>query len=438
MPVLAIMLFLMVTFLAVLTYSLSRYSQHIKARNNQSAELLSEAGIQRFLVTVMSDSLLRKLDPVIAPNGGSFEVQSYPWGANLLVSSIGRQANQKVTTFAILGTSPSSLFDAAITVCDERYPLMVAGHSSIRGDVRTGPQGMASGRIQGEDITSENFHTGTVRQHQQLEPPHVDTVLLQSFYTDMARARQQVDRFMHGSQIWKSGERLPFQVGGVVQIDGDLEIDGLAIDHLDAVTTLIVQGGVTIKGSTRILGPLRICSDGPILICDTAFVDAFLFTPGSILLKGQATLAGTALSNRRISITEKSNLQFPALLQVHLNDSTETDTCGIWIGGKGTLEGTCFLSSNGFLQTLNVKIYLDTGSVFTGAIMSDGYSELRGRLNGAIITEDFLYEQPLSTYINWLKDCRIDRRQLDYPPALPVLDRSYGSRLRLIRQMVAQ
>ena len=67
--------------------------------------------------------------------------------------------------------------------------------------------------------------------------------------------------------------------------------------------------------------------------------------------------------------------------------------------------------------------------------MSEGISDVRGTVFGSIMTRQFLYTEPATEYVNWVKDLKVDRTRLKFEPVLPLVS---GSPLALPPAIVRQ
>ena len=98
------------------------------------------------------------------------------------------------------------------------------------------------------------------------------------------------------------------------------------------------------------------------------------------------------------------------------------------------MESVCYLvdDRSGRQDDDDFILYLDTLSCFTGLMVCQGRSDLRGRIYGSIVTGIFHYHTPSTDYVNWIGNLYINRHRLDYLPVLPVLEKTGPDRHFLI------
>lgn len=439
---LALLAVLLITFLVVMTYCLSRYGQHVKEKNRSVAVFLADAGIQRSLSMMSDTSLFPWVPREQTPNGGSMSATSLAWGPYVLVRTEGRIANQTVIGTALIGTSSPDYFDAAVTVCDMTYPFIVAGNTTITGDVYTGPLGMTTGRIRGEGIINENFHVGALHLEGRLSNLRLDSSVWQQYETELGRRRSSATQSFSGTQVWQALEWIQKSKDYAVKVENNLVFENCRYSNLEHVISVFVNGYAEITRSSSLTGLIELVADGPIFLKDSANVDqAILYSRDSIVISGTAHFSGIAISHRQIIVKDNASLSYPALLLFTPKKAWSYDSASIWIGSTRALEGICYVHVNDPERTRDeFNVYLDTGVTFTGAIVSEGSVDLRGRIIGTVVTDRFSYSEPTTKYINWAKDFRIDRTRLSFIPVPPMLASrtSEPRRFSIVRQDLAK
>jgi hypothetical protein len=435
--VLAILAALMIIFFAALTYCLSLYGVHVKEKNRMVAGFLADAGIQHQLAAMQRGSLVKPRWSEPSPNGGFFSAYSREWGPYVLIVSEGKLANQTVAASALVGSVPPGIFKAAITACNRSYPFVVAGNTTIHGDVNTGPLGMTTGRIRGEGVVSEHFHRGATNAIPNLRRPRLDSSVIDRYLQELPSRRQRAEIVLPGTQVWRTTPPEELANYTSVVIENNLLIQDVQMNVEREVVTLFADGAVEIAGSSRIGGLYEICADGPIYLKDSSIVDkALLFSKDSIIISDDAAFSGVAVSLTRIVVREKGRLLWPGSLTVAASAEPPVDSCGIWLTSRGMLEGGCYLHQDVADSSFRrYRVYLDTGSTFNGVIVSEGAADLRGTVHGTVVTDHFTYEEPTTVYVNWVKDLQVDRTAFNYLPVPPILREEVPERrLQILRQ----
>jgi len=435
--VLAVLAVLLTIFLVAMTYSLTRFSFHTKQQNRLIAGYISEAGVNRTLCSLHdSDEAILTAD-VETPNGGSFSIVTLAWGPHILITSDGSFANQTVRTHALIGSVMPDYGSAAITVCDENHPFTVAGHTRIIGDVNTGGLGIATGRIKGEGVTTQEYHTGDNIQYEVLIPPSIDTALLHLYYLEAANRQVNAEENIAGSVLWGESDDDVFDTHRSIFVENNLELNDFVLTDVSEISSVFAAGFVEIRGSSKLRGIVEIVAGGPIYVRDSSVLDGvILYSQDSIIFSQNASFSATAIAHKGIRILDRASLVYPSSLLLDVRKESDDERRGIFLSSRGQLESVCFVSIEDPAEDKNEAIlFLDTSCVFVGALISQGLADIRGRVYGTIITEEFRYELPPTTYVNWVRDLYIDRSGLDFSPALPVLSSdTSASRFAILRR----
>jgi hypothetical protein len=98
------------------------------------------------------------------------------------------------------------------------------------------------------------------------------------------------------------------------------------------------------------------------------------------------------------------------------------DSSGIFLRSRGKLEAVCSLSSpSPDSVEYPPTVLVDTATQFTGYIMSNSLADIRGTVFGSIVTQQFNYSLPPTTYVNWVRNAIIDRTKMIFSMPIPIL-----------------
>jgi len=440
--VLAILAALLVIFISVFTFAINRYSFHRRQVSRTTARYLAQAGVQRAVVETELPTSLGQGNTSRTPNGGTVRTQTTAWGPFLLIRSTGAYQNQTVHSTALLGSEPPELLKAAVTVCDDRYPLTLAGNCRVYGDINTGPLGVQSGRIRGQGLPLDRALVGRSISHDSIPSPALDKSVLRWYLDEREKRRRSVAHREHGSMILDEDEANRLLDLGTIYISNDLVLKDVRLRSPDSIISLFVGGAVEIAGDSQISGLIEISSERIITIKDSARVDlALLQARDSITIRNKSRFSGVAQCDGLIAVRDSATLSYPAML-LHLADRSGSDAgaADIVLASSSMSEGTCYMASaddNSSGETAVIR--LDTNSVFSGYLVSKSIVEIRGELQGAVLTELFHAHEPPTTYVNWLVGGRIIRRGLAHTPALPIFEQNdMTTSYQIIREDIGQ
>lgn len=437
--VLAILAALLIIFISVFTFAINRYSFHRCQVSRTAARYLAQAGVQRAVVETEIPASLGQANSFNTPNGGTVRTLTTAWGPFVLVRSTGTYQNQTVHVSALLGSPPPELLSAAVTVCDARYPLTLAGSCRIYGDINAGPLGVQSGRIRGRGLPLDQALVGTLISHQAIPSPALNESVLEWYLAERENRRGSVAYREHGSMIVEGDEANRLLALGTIYIGNDLVLKNVRLRSPDSIISLFVGGAVEIAGDSQISGLIEISSERTITIKDSARVDlALLQARDSIIIRDKSHFSGVAQGEGLIAVRDSATLSYPAmLLHMASRPGSDSGATTIVLASSSKSEGTCYMASADD-NSLNeaAVIRLDTNAVFSGYIISESKVDIRGDLHGAVMAERFHAHEPPTTYVNWLVGGRIIRSWLDHTPALPILEQNDTTSFQIVREDV--
>ena len=420
--VLVVLIILLSIFLSAMTYALSRYSRHMARQNSLIASHLSDAGIAHIVALLEQDGFHPGRQSWLAPNGGEITTDLSAWGPYILVRSTGETGNQRVTANALVGSSRLGFQQAAVTVGDESNPLVIAGHTRIVGDINVGPEGMMEGQFRGEGVTHPDYHIGQLRQYQALEIPKLDTTVFNLYKRELRVRSRQPSARLSGTVVLGPGDEGFLERDSSLRIENNLVLRDVTLHLSDNIKTITVDGSVEITGRTHLSGLIEIVAENAIFVRDSAVVDNVILTAtDSVIVTGAARSSAILISEGSVVITDRASLVYPSLLLADISEGPNRQG-GLFLRSRVPMESTVWLTEKPFqMPSPDRLLYVDTVSLVRGNLVSQGYTDLRGRLEGSCLTERFHFDYPPTTYVNWLKDAYLDRTRLDYTPVLPAL-----------------
>lgn len=425
---------LLTMFLAVFTYSMARYSVHVKSQYEIKAGYLAETGINRAIFLLDRGELdfdKLQIDSLKIPLGelGQVVVTCRPFGAYNLLISRGISGGQQTVFRTIIGTAPIRAIKNAITLTDPRYPLTVTGTTIIKGDVLTGPKGIATGEIEGRGIVNDSFHIG---RHFIADTVPVDPVSTTAFdeYLEFARSERQSEKEISGSLVLEEGDESLLNDNYHITVDGSLDINGLRWKTDGPVRTIHVRGPITMRGNSRLDGLLEFLGDKYISISDSAeFAGGIVYAKDSVVLRGNCYFVGQGIAQHGLFVREDAQIAYPSTLVMAPDDASPDEKIpSMVLGSRRQISAICMLVTDpGEYASPSERIFVDSVSRVEGVVFSSAYIEDHGTVFGSVVTNNFYYEFPPTVYINWLRDTKIDRDRLSWSPILPLIFQGKGN-----------
>ncbi len=376
---------------------------------------IAEAGLYHFL----ADSTL----PLI-PKRGSIQVElmdgrgvatisAKPFGGFLSVTSSAGRDEQKETIRVLVGEQANHLFDYSIILGDTYSALNLAGTTSIKGDIATGPAGIKKSSFRGKRF--EGSFNGRVKRAEESLFPEFDNAF---FAREIEHCRSLIKRppekalLLNPGKINLSKKKLP-ESRDMVFVDGNLELSASSVTGLPKDLTIVVTGNLTLKGQIKFESNSRFIAGDSLKIMGSVNGDhALFYAEQEITIDSKQPFSGQLLANGGVSILGKSYLKYPSV--IYTNGTIENGTRGgrVKVSGESLIEGLMLIPEPGETITEdNMRLIAGKGTKIKGGIYNTAKSELHGEVAGSVLTMQFYFYRSPTAYINWLKDVVIDVKE---------------------------
>ena len=410
--------------LAVIQVYRVRYGGIISQGNRIKAKYLAEAGIEKAkqLLVNGTDTLYQEdmddksgFSLSIKVRGGYFEVQS-----------IGRFIKTRDTLKAALGqTMPISL-STAFTLNDYQKDLVVAGKTSITGDVSLVKAKIFPARVSGYTYAGDKTQTGNL-----IQLDHPDTLFDKPLQKQISEWRKTFttmegyDEVIHASLFLDSKrgfERTRFQKKRIF-VEGLFEVSDSI--HFDGPSEIVAEQGVTIEGQSSV-NSVDIFSNGRVTIKDNAMLDnVLIYARKGIYFTDKVSVSGQFITEDTISISGNSSISYPAFCYVLPSIEDKRLKGGIFFKTTKSCSGAFII---GFRDTTNTGVMLSQRQVFLsvngnirGVIFNQYLTQFSGILEGHLTTQGLFLSQGSTTYLNWLLNTTIDRKKLPNTMVVPAI-----------------
>ncbi|MEZ5359633.1 MAG: hypothetical protein R3F48_12510 [Candidatus Zixiibacteriota bacterium] len=350
-------------------------------------------------------------------------IETRPFGAYLLLQSTGYSGSQKSTVHAFLGSLQKGCTDRAITVFNNQYPLVVTGTTRIYGDLLTGSIQLTTGQIDGKGVIYKDYLHGRQIIANDVQSPYKRLSAIDNYIEYVYKILKN-KAYAVSTSLQLTGSDTTLFNENVLVVQGNLDLKDIEIRRSEHPLTIIVSGWVEISGTTTIKGEVEIISEKFIRITDNAaIIDGLIMAEDSIVLNGDAYISAQVISKQEITVADNAECTFPALILVSGDSYESRSDYGIRISSHMPLEANImYVSSDTMQQRDNELIIIDSSTTLSGCIYSSDFMSLQGQISGSIMTSNFKFTIPPTTYINWLKDVTIDRLTWDYTPVLPLVE----------------
>jgi hypothetical protein len=433
MAVLTVLFVLLTVFFSVFGFAVSRSALLKKKINIERASYLADAGINHLLFVLSTDSLnwRNAIETGIADTiftDEKYSVRVDLSGGYLMATSTGSAGNRKAIKKALIGLMPSDIINAAVINGNINYPLVLAGHSYIHGDVIVGPEAVTRGAIEGETSPDTQLVAGRIILQHSSPLPQMDPKIIEEIQAALFIKIKDPTKTLVGSSVISKLDIPKRQDHLILTVEDNLEINSLRLNSKNKEITIFASGDISIRGKCHLEGPLEIVASGSIDVSEDSFLDGpLLYAQDSIIFRDKAFFRGQAICGERMEIGGNCRIDYPSLLFVMAQGKRENDSSSIEFT-PGTVSRTlAFISGN---ENMNLwshhLLRIDTEAIVIGIAYSGQLTELRGSLYGVSLTDSYWFYKPPTSYINWLHNSVIDRSRSDFFPVFPLTFPNYN------------
>ncbi len=408
-------------YLSVHQHLIYRKANFLKAKycargglNLKIIELENENSIQDWTLSINQCIYLSPRD--------SCMVSTKRWGGFLHMLSKSCKKDQSYSLRSIWGIVSTEFYNPAIVVNPFSETLVISGETQIWGDVYTGLSGLRKGSLSGLAYRGNRLVFGKIIKSEKDNRPQIDRLYIKQIFHDWRKfftlPAQKFSDFIH-ENCDVINPASPENANIII-----LSVDNEEINrrnwHLKGPAVLIAKEKLNIQCSLRIENFVQILCEKSITLSGNSILsDVILYSPDSIRIKKTGSFEGQIFSEKSIGFDQNVRIDLPSLFLVY----SEFNNGYINIKPHAAVNGWFYYTSPHRAEApgaVQANILISENSTVTGLVYCDDFTAISGTVNGIIITDRFLLEDPPSKYINWIKDGHINRDKLPKKFTLPV------------------
>lgn len=361
------------------------------------------------------------------PDGSESAFKTHRWGLYGLIESIGRSGRFVAENRCLVGSSPSRALEPGVVLLNTSHQLVLTGESFVRGDVVTGPHGVSTGSLPGHATPSRVNVDGKIRRLGIADRPMINEAILSEIHSSF-----DIDlRFSGPDEPAAPSEEKDFssvhhvELSSIsdsvtsMRIEGEVRLTG-SITRRALPLTLTVGGSVELSDGCSIMGLVEILARRGIRIRPDADADgAIFYSQESISVESGCTISAQLIS-RAISIDSRARLLYPSVL-LSPDATTQGNRSGIFIGRYASVQGTVISTGAPVGGEPKSSIVIEEHASVTGLVYCSGLLMLDGTVHGSVITWDFFFHEPPTSYFGWIRSGMVVRDALPGSFLLPVV-----------------
>lgn len=330
-----------------------------------------------------------------------------PFGGYIFIRSESHYRRSRSVVRVLVGEAPPVAFDHAVTMWDGTSSLQVAGDTHIRGDVVVGRRGLEQSTYRRRRFTGDV--DGTVHAVDDMEPPFFDEAFLQ-------RSVTMLDSLIDAAAALDGGEedrheRVPYWMptaNPTYVVTDDLVLTEADSALFSGPVTVVAQGNLILRGTLDVKrGSILLGGNGLFLEGGVRGRGGLFYGRTGVRIEGAVRCGGQFLSRRFVHVGASAYLVYPSMLYVTGEAIAEGRT--IWLEAGAAVNGTVVhppVSPEPDIP--RGRVVIEDGALVRGGLYNAHETEFHGTLLGSLLTYQFYFYESPTSYVNWMKDSRVD------------------------------
>ncbi|MDR1729760.1 MAG: hypothetical protein LBR52_03765 [Prevotellaceae bacterium] len=316
--------------------------------------------------------------------GDSVKLEKEQWGVFDLFTVTAFNKELQVKRSVMTGDYKYDTENIALFVPDQGKPISVTGNVNIKGNSVLPESGFKQAHIEGKTFTGNRI-TGEMQKSSRSLPELNERIA-------RLEVRYFLDKYLNESHRVIPFEKLGKDTLVASFLDSTVVLYSPQTIHLDR---LFLRGKIIVLSEEKIrIGNYTDLSD---IICVAPFISTEKDFTGKLQL-----FAGDS-----IHVGDNCLLKYPSVAGITASNAG-TGSMKITIGEKTALNGLTFLYQKTAGSDKQPLLRLEKESVVKGQAYSNGYTEIKGNIYGALYTSRFFLSTPSAIYENTLMDVDID------------------------------
>jgi hypothetical protein len=320
--------------------------------------------------------------------GDSVRMEKEQWGVFDLFTVTAFNKELQVKRAVMTGDYRYDTENIALFVPDQGKPISVTGNVNIKGNCRLPESGFKQSHIEGKTFTGNRI-AGEIQKSDRSLPDLNERV-----------ARLEV-RYFLDKYLGDSHKILPFE---------KLQKDTVVVSFSDSTVVLYSPQAIHLN-RLYLRGKIIVLSEKQIQIGNYTDLSDIICVAPSISVEKDFTGKLQLFAGDSIYIGNNCRLVYPSVAGI-TRLGTGSEPMKITIGEKTVLNGLTFLYHKTDGSTNRQLLRLEKESVVKGQVYSNGYTEIKGNIYGALYTNRFFLSTPSAVYENTLMDADIDMFKL--------------------------
>lgn len=312
-------------------------------------------------------------------------LSSQAWGLYRLAAAATIFKQDTFRKAALIANCMQAEKRPALYLTDKNQPLSLAGNARIYGDAFLPERGLKRAYIEGQSYSGKELLSGKTKRSENKLPP--------------------VKKAISSSLSMLTGQRVPSIVQELKNYNSNENLILYRSAHQAILG--VVSNEAILLGEGEVEGPIIIKSQTSVRVGQNFKVKHAIIIAPNIVVESGFEGALQLLATDSLIIQENCNLQYPSAAIVF----SDWENAMLQIKKGTRITGEVMLLGDEY-KIKHALVQLEEEVEVTGNVYSTKKVELKGTVNGSIVTDRFYLKTKSSVYENHLLDGRINRNEL--------------------------
>jgi len=298
------------------------------------------------------------------------------WGVFEKVTSSSKIKNKEVAKVALIGGKQPRFKRTALYLKENKKPLVLVGNTRIQGTAYLPKRGVKTGNISGQSYYGNQLIYGNTKQSQNLPELVFDATQNPSKLESQLESIS-LDKFL------------------------DLNANKRHENSFYKPMKFVFSGNDILLSDISLIGHIIVKSKTKIIVEATASLKDIVLTAPIIEIRNNVIGTFQAIASKEITVGENCQLNYPsALVLKEKLSSDKKEDSGIHIKQHSFVKGFIMYLGNKKVKNNKAQVVIEKSSVVNGEIYCNQNLELKGAINGSVLTSNFIANQAGSIYQN--------------------------------------
>jgi hypothetical protein len=385
-----IVITLILAILSVSLITLFFYRRAIERKGEIESRLINNLNSATALIladTTFYDSVVTDVKDLFGEGNDSIVVTKKQWGCYQVGSASSTCGRYTKSQSFFYGTQLPDTLQGCLYLADHQRPCLLAGASRLTGNAFVPVAGLKPGTVDGKDYQSEHLIDGSLKVSQSILPLlNAKLILLAKNLLSVCADPLQSNKMRH-----------------------NIDDDSLMVSFRHNPLFIFLKRGAVLR-DCFLSGQVIVFADSNLIVYPSAHLTNVMLVAPSVTIKQGCNGSMQIFANDSLVIEDECSMNYPTSLFLQKSSRDRVQNY-LKIGRNCQVSGQVIsLCTQNDIYKSSIEI--GERSIIHGLVYTMGYLDLKGEVQGTVMTDYFIHHSLAAVYENILVDAIIDRKKL--------------------------